>query len=131
MAQNITLIVKGGRLEGMEFALEPYNRYVIGRGTDCDFQLPRDVGPLDISRQHCLLETTGRTVSIRDLGSMHGTYVNGEKIGQRSPGQPAESADHSRSQARQLHNGDEIRIGNTVLGVVIDTWAHVFEPLHT
>jgi pSer/pThr/pTyr-binding forkhead associated (FHA) protein len=129
MGQNITLTVIRGTLTGTEFVLEPNSRYRIGRGKDCDIQLLRDCGPRDISRKHCLLETNEGTVSIRDLGSMHGTYVNGEKIGQRLSGRPAELADHSRFHPRQLKDGDEILVGNTALRVTLDAWVEVLEPV--
>src|SRR5260370_42505261 len=130
MIENFTLTVMGGSLEGHEFALDPNSRYLIGRSKDCDFQLPRDVGPRDISRQHCLVETTSRKVFIRDLGSLHGTYVNGERIGMRPAGQPAEAADLSRGQTRELKDGDEVLVGNTVLRVAVGVPADVLQPMY-
>ena len=131
MADKITLTVTRGSLEGNEYVLDPNSRFLIGRGEDCDIQLPREVGPRDISRQHCLLETTSQRVYIRDLGSLHGTYVNGKKIGQRPAGQPAEPADLNRGRSHELKDSDEILVGNTVLRVGISSSADVLQPMHS
>ena len=47
---------------------------VIGRGSDADVRF-RDAW---ISRVHCLLTLDGDRLSVRDLHSRHGTFVNGE-----------------------------------------------------
>jgi len=33
-----------------------------------------------VSRRHCEIEQTGGTLRVRDLGSTHGTFVNGAKV---------------------------------------------------
>lgn len=71
--------------------------FLIGRGTDCDLRLPLS----DISRHHCLIRIRGKEISVMDLGSANGTFVNGQRI---------------RGQTL-LHSGDQIRVG-TVLFVV-------------
>jgi pSer/pThr/pTyr-binding forkhead associated (FHA) protein len=62
--------------------------FLIGRGADCDLRLPGSA----ISRHHCLIRLRGGEVTITDLGSSNGTFVNGQRI---------------RSQAA-LHSGDEL-----------------------
>lgn len=47
-----------------------------------------------VSRKHCLIDRRGETLMVRDLGSKHGTFVNGE-----------------RRAASPLHPGDKLRIG--------------------
>lgn len=63
---------------------------LVGRHPECDvrFDLP------SISRRHCCLALAYDRITIRDLGSRHGVWVNGEK------------QDESR-----LHPGDEVAIG--------------------
>lgn len=51
-------------------------RTVIGRRDDCQIRVP-DGG---VSRQHCELLRTDNGLSVRDLGSSNGTYVNREKV---------------------------------------------------
>src|ERR1700722_12630806 len=50
---------------------------VIGRDKDCG------LGPMSdfISRHHCVLTLTDDTLTIRDLGSKNGTFVNGSRVG--------------------------------------------------
>lgn len=66
-------------------------RLTIGRD-GCDVNLS---DPL-ISRRHAALSTDGGALSISDLGSSNGTFVNGRAI----------------ADERQLREGDEVRIGD-------------------
>ena len=54
-----------------------------------------------VSRHHCVLESMGGAWHIRDLGSRHGTHINGE-----------------RSEESGLSDGDRIRIGPYQLSLV-------------
>lgn len=51
-------------------------RLLIGRSRDCDLVLPDVL----LSRRHAELYRTARGWLVRDLGSMNGTRVNGERI---------------------------------------------------
>jgi pSer/pThr/pTyr-binding forkhead associated (FHA) protein len=62
--------------------------FLIGRGVDCDLRLPDSA----VSRHHCLIRVRAGEATITDLGSINGTYVNGQRV---------------RSQA-VLHSGDEL-----------------------
>jgi pSer/pThr/pTyr-binding forkhead associated (FHA) protein len=74
---------------------------------------------LNISRRHCLLAIDLPDLRVRDLGSKNGTYVNGEKIGQREAFLPAEKADRLDLPEHPLKEGDEIRLGDLVFRVSI------------
>ncbi|MEX2269346.1 MAG: DUF3662 and FHA domain-containing protein [Acidimicrobiia bacterium] len=67
---------------------------VMGRMSDCDVVLadPR------ASRQHAEIQPVGHGFVLSDLGSMNGTVVNGTPV-----------------REHQLSDGDEIRVGSTVL----------------
>src|SRR5258705_14018399 len=52
-----------------------------------------------VSKEHSVLELRGHAMVLCDLGSMNGTFVNGERI----------------SGSQSLRHGDEIRMGNTVM----------------
>jgi adenylate cyclase len=52
-----------------------------------------------VSKEHCVVEQRGAVTILRDLGSMNGTFINGERI----------------QGERTLRHGDEIRLGNTTL----------------
>ncbi len=71
---------------------------VIGRGDDCEIQL----NDPSVSRVHCRMMTMDGCVSLTDLDSRWGTFVNGQVV---------ESCD--------LKPGDRIRIGETVLKLEI------------
>lgn len=53
-----------------------YRRLVIGRGEECDIVLDRD----GVSREHAAIENSSDGVFLRDLGSINGTFVNGNQV---------------------------------------------------
>ena len=85
---------------GERFALEPNHSYKLGRGQDCDLVVADSVS----SREHAQLTmgALAEIMSIEDLGSRNGTYINEMRIAQRTP----------------LHVGSRIRIGATLYLVV-------------
>jgi len=64
-----------------------------------------------VSKEHAVLELQNRVMVLRDLGSMNGTYINGERV----PTQGTQA----------LRHGDEIRMGNTVM-----RYDDGFNPFH-
>ncbi len=66
----------------MEFILSPpssdvkCSETVIGRSADCDLR----VNDSRVSRRHCRLVLSGQMLTVTDLGSRHGTYVNGRRV---------------------------------------------------
>jgi pSer/pThr/pTyr-binding forkhead associated (FHA) protein len=48
----------------------------LGRGQACQVIVPRPA----VSRLHALIERTGARFQLRDLGSLNGTYVNGQRL---------------------------------------------------
>jgi pSer/pThr/pTyr-binding forkhead associated (FHA) protein len=48
----------------------------IGRGPDADVQL----GDRWVSREHCEIDASHDVLVVRDLGSKHGTFVNGRSV---------------------------------------------------
>ncbi|HEX2660741.1 MAG TPA: FHA domain-containing protein, partial [Polyangia bacterium] len=75
--------------------LELVGQAVIGRSSSAALQL------IDgkVSREHCRLTVEGERVTVEDLGSQNGTFVNGERV--RGP--------------RLLARGDELAIGDSLL----------------
>jgi diguanylate cyclase (GGDEF)-like protein len=49
---------------------------VIGRSSKADIQIDQE----SVSRNHCKLINTGKSIMLRDLGSTNGTYVNDELV---------------------------------------------------
>lgn len=68
--------------------------FVVGRGRDADLRVDVD----GVSRKHARITRVGPALSLVDLGSKNGTYVNGE-----------------RADVAALHHGDRIQLGPVVL----------------
>ena len=66
----------------------------VGRHPESDVFLD----DITVSRRHALFERGPEGISVRDVGSLNGTYVNRDRIDERL-----------------LHDGDEIQIGRYVL----------------
>jgi pSer/pThr/pTyr-binding forkhead associated (FHA) protein len=67
-------------------------------------------------------------VRVRDLGSLNGTYVNGEKIGQRSSRKPIAQEDANEFPTCELKDGDEVQVGQSVIRVGLRVGADRWEP---
>ena len=50
--------------------------FTVGRAADCDLQLSHPT----VSRHHCRFSVFDRVVTIQDLGSLNGTYLNGHLL---------------------------------------------------
>jgi pSer/pThr/pTyr-binding forkhead associated (FHA) protein len=120
MSAKVILTVTRGSLKGKTFVFPEPVRCTIGRAADCELSLRHEPGNADVSRHHCVLEIDPPRARVRDLGSLNGTYVNGQKIGQRPPFLPAEDAHHEGLEACWLLPGDQIQVGGVVffVGVV-------------
>ncbi len=86
-----------GKYQGGEFPLEEGQRIVIGRSSDLDMVLVEEM----VSRRHAHIQMQNGIITIEDLGSTNGTFVNGEKI-----------------QRATLREGDRVLIGTSILKVV-------------
>jgi len=84
------LIIQTGKHHGKKLKL-PDAEVVIGRDETCRIRLASD----DVSRRHCLLTPTADGLTVRDLGSRNGTYVNETLIETET----------------RLEPGDQLRIG--------------------
>ena len=119
MRTRVILSVTQGSLQGTEFLFDHYTRLVVGRAPDCDVCLPRSFENSDVSRRHCMFEIAPPLIRVRDLGSRNGTFLNGQKIGQRQATQPDDETVAVSSPAFPLRDGDVVRVGNTEFVVEI------------
>lgn len=108
MAGKVSLEVIKGALAGQTFAYEEKTRIFVGRQEDCGIVVPEST----VSRYHCVLEIIPPDVRLQDFGSLNGTFLNGEKIGQRSQGQSWEEAKNEQHEEYTLHNGDVLGLGS-------------------
>ncbi len=86
-----------GKYQGGEFPLRPHREIIIGRSSDLDMVLVEDM----VSRKHAKITTDDHVVTIQDLGSTNGTFVNGEKV-----------------RKAELKDGDRILIGTSIIKMV-------------
>lgn len=49
---------------------------ILGRRQDCHLRIPTR----DVSRRHCEVSYDDQEVTVRDLGSSNGTFVNGKRV---------------------------------------------------
>ena len=113
MPAKVILTVTEGKLKGKEFPFDSRNTCFIGRHPDCTITLPNDAEHSAVSRYHCFLDINPPDVRIRDLGSLHGTYLNGECIGKREIDQTAEEGRQLQMLERDIKDGDLIKLSNT------------------
>ena len=86
-------VIEGPR-KGLKYRF-PKGNIIIGRAPEADVVVEDD----KISRKHAIIEAFARDqVFISDLASTNGTFVNGMRV-----------------RSLKLKNGDEIRIGYTVM----------------
>lgn len=119
MPAKIILSVTRGAQQGQQYSFADRNTCLIGRHDECGIQLPNDEAHKTVSRYHALLDINPPMVRIRDFGSLNGTFVNGQKIGQRQKGTSAEEGAQQNFPEYDLKNGDEIRVGDSAWRVKI------------
>ena len=86
-----------GKYQGGEYPLAEGQEIVIGRSSELDMVLVEEM----VSRKHARIALTDGVISIDDMGSTNGTFVNGEKVQQGT-----------------LREGDRVLIGTNILKVV-------------
>ncbi|MBM4071308.1 MAG: FHA domain-containing protein [Planctomycetes bacterium] len=116
---RVIITMAEGTTEEQRFEFSCPARVLVGRGHDCDIQLPNAFAYSDVSRHHCMFEIDPPHVRVRDLGSRNGTFVNNRNIGQRSRRLPAEFACPA-AQAVELGDDDTVRVGLTFFRILLD-----------
>ncbi|TMB31620.1 MAG: DUF4388 domain-containing protein [Deltaproteobacteria bacterium] len=86
-----------GKYQGGEYPIGGTGDLVIGRASDLDMVLIEDM----VSRKHAKLHIGPAELTISDLGSTNGTFVNGEKV-----------------KTAKLKEGDRILIGTSILKLI-------------
>jgi hypothetical protein len=86
-----------GKYQGGEFPLPPDSEIIVGRASELDMVLVEDM----VSRRHAKILVAGDEVTIEDLGSTNGTFVNGERVKRMT-----------------LSDGDRVLIGTSIIKLV-------------
>ena len=91
------MIIVSGKSAGRAIVLK-HEKLLIGRAEECD------VRPLseEVSRRHCAVRVTAESVTVEDLASRNGTFVNGVRI----------------VEITKVSTGDLIRVGSLELKVL-------------
>lgn len=92
-ARKPFLLVEDGRSAARRVELDGES-FVIGRSRDAELHLDVD----GVSRKHARITRVGQALSLVDLGSKNGTFVNGARI-----------------DVAALHHGDRIQLGPATL----------------
>ncbi|MBW2526987.1 MAG: FHA domain-containing protein [Deltaproteobacteria bacterium] len=95
--RHLSLRFLSGRCKGSEYVLTEGEEVVVGRGNDADLMLLEGI----VSRHHARFTLFDAIVTVEDLGSTNGTFVNGDRVRQR-----------------RLKQGDRVLIGTSILKVV-------------
>lgn len=93
---GVRISVTAGNAVGRVFELTGPKTMTLGRGVEVDVTLDDTA----LSRKHASLTFDGTRLVVRDLGSKHGTYVNGE-----------------RASEAELRSGDRFQVGSHVMEV--------------
>jgi len=94
----VFVLVLSGPLKGHKYFVKSNAPILIGRSNDANIRIAYD----DFcSRKHALLYWEGNICFIEDLDSTNGTFINNERISQKT----------------ELHDGDIIGLGDTELVV--------------
>ena len=126
MSGTITLTVLEGTSQGKTFVFDAHDTFLFGRMDDCHICLPHDQM---VSRHHFLMEVNPPHACIRDLGSRNGTYVNGQKYGGREKHETPEEGARRQYPQVDLHDGDQIKVGATTLGVQVKVEKKVLQAV--
>lgn len=100
------LVLRSGKRKGKEFEIREGTN-LIGRWDPTAGSFPEvDLDDCDadakVSRKHAILKKMGITLTIKDIGSLNGTYINkGEKL--------------EVDREYQVSEGDEIFVGKIAL----------------
>jgi serine/threonine protein kinase len=95
----VSLEVVEGPGVGERFAFNRHDVFVVGRSDRCHFCIGSDI---TVGRVHLIIEVSESACRLRDLGSVNRTRVNGVQV-----------------TTAELHDGDTIRVGQSVLTVAI------------
>lgn len=97
MSDGYALKFISGKYQGGEFPLKGDKQLIIGRSSELDIVLVEDM----VSRKHAKITLSAGKITIEDLGSTNGTFVNGEKV-----------------KSSRLKEGDRILVGTSILKLV-------------
>lgn len=118
MAAIVRLTVLTGPHKGNRFCFRGSGPTTLGRSAECGIRLCGDQRDLCISRRHCQLAFHPPILSVEDLGSANGTYINGRQ-GERLATREAFDGSPVETEACAARDGDIMTAGGTSFQVNI------------
>ena len=106
MSEIVTLTIQKGEQSGCTYSYRKKETVLLGRHGDCSIQLTDST----VSSHHCIIEVKPPSVTVRDCGSLNGTYINGRIIGQRKAGGAGVTVE---SVGYPLNPGDRLGLGKS------------------
>lgn len=97
LPRRFALRFVSGKYQGGEFPLSDGEQVEVGRSSDLDMVLVEEM----VSRKHAVFRLAAGILTVEDLGSTNGTFVNGERI-----------------EKATLREGDRVLIGTSILRVI-------------
>ena len=95
--RRLALKFISGKYQGGEFPLNEGQDVVVGRSSELDMVLVEEM----VSRKHAVFRFENGVLTVQDLGSTNGTFVNGERI-----------------EKAILREGDRVLVGTSILRVI-------------
>jgi pSer/pThr/pTyr-binding forkhead associated (FHA) protein len=95
--RRLALKFISGKYQGGEFPLNEGQDVVVGRSSELDMVLVEEM----VSRKHAVFRFESGVLTVQDLGSTNGTFVNGERIDKAV-----------------LREGDRVLVGTSILRVI-------------
>ncbi|MDB4778219.1 FHA domain-containing protein [bacterium] len=96
---QVRLKVIGGKNDGREIKIS-VPKFIIGRGEDAHLRPSSDL----VSRNHCAINIGSGKVTVEDMGSRNGTFVNGEQL----------------EAVHLVQVGDTLRVGRLQFELIVD-----------
>src|SRR4051812_4473060 len=85
---DVRLVVEKGAARSRAIRLHS-EETIVGRRHGCDLRIPS----ASVSRRHCLLSFRDGFLSVEDLLSANGTYLNGERVAGKQVVRPGDRLD--------------------------------------
>jgi pSer/pThr/pTyr-binding forkhead associated (FHA) protein len=116
MTQALRVTVVTGPHRGRKFCLLGTAECLMGRSPDCFIQFAGTERDQCISRRHCKLTLDPSALTVQDLGSLCGTYLDGERIESATLSLPAcNGCDGIHSERDDFETSPLLTIGGTTL----------------
>jgi eukaryotic-like serine/threonine-protein kinase len=113
MAQVLRLTVVTGPHRGDKYCFRANAECLVGRAPDCFVQMVGSERDQYISRHHCRLALDDTSLTLHDLNSKAGTYLDGEQVDSVALSLPSCHCDGCGSRDRDFDQGSLLTLGGT------------------